>query len=106
MEFGRMECAAILINAGANASMISEATKRTLLLAACKAGMAGTVDSLLPSIEDLDSIRDEKGRSCVHIVLDEGHADCLAMFSKHNRGLDAKSQDGSTVLHLGTQTNF
>lgn len=53
MEFGRFECAAVLINSGANASMLSESTKRTLLLAACKTGMAGTVDSLLPSIEDL-----------------------------------------------------
>lgn len=53
LEFASYECAAMLINAGAKPDAVDESLKKKLLTSACKQGMAGCVDSLLPTMEDV-----------------------------------------------------
>ena len=49
-----LDCAAALVEGGANPANISDSTKKKLMLAASKGGMPVCVDKLMPYMGELD----------------------------------------------------
>ena len=95
---GNVECAKLLMDAGAAASRTTKKGRLTPLFSACQAGKPKAVELLLQQKDVRIELRTSDGRTALYAAAEGGDASCVSQLLERGAKIDTRRDDKSTPL--------